>query len=333
MIAPADPFIAAFAEAGADHILVHPEAGPHLHRSLQSIRSLGKKAGVVLNPATPLEAVEYVLDLVDIVLVMTVNPGFGGQEFLDSQLAEDRALRRMIDAIGPRDRARRWMAASTPGHRRRVHRGRGRYAGRRHRRVRRAGLRGRHRRPSAGGRAPRMMARDPRWLRDARRAMPQLPSLRIGPRARRPGPARARSLARRSEPRRAAAEGRAGASAAACVHLQARRMRATTDATPVLRAAAHGFTWLRDLRALGTDAARLRARALVADWIGTPAADALAQRPDVAGARIAAWLGHYDFFAASRRRRVPPEADGAAGRRRARAVGRPAGRGAGRAAR
>jgi ribulose-phosphate 3-epimerase len=100
MIAPADPFIPAFAEAGADHLLVQAEAGPHLHRSLQLVRSLNKKAGVVLNPATPPEAVGYVLDLADAILVMTVNPGFGGQAFLDSQLPKIAALRRMIDATG-----------------------------------------------------------------------------------------------------------------------------------------------------------------------------------------------------------------------------------------
>jgi ribulose-phosphate 3-epimerase len=98
MIAPVDPYIAAFAEAGADHILLHPEAGPHLHRSLQLIRSLGKKAGVVLNPATPPESIAWVRDLVDIVLVMSVNPGFGGQSFLTSQLPKIAALRQMIDA-------------------------------------------------------------------------------------------------------------------------------------------------------------------------------------------------------------------------------------------
>lgn len=100
MISPVDPFIAAFAEAGADHILLHPEAGAHPHRSLQLIRSLGKRAGVVLNPGTPVEAVAWLLDLVDIVLVMTVNPGFGGQAFLPSQLGKIAALRRMIDATG-----------------------------------------------------------------------------------------------------------------------------------------------------------------------------------------------------------------------------------------
>jgi ribulose-phosphate 3-epimerase len=100
MVAPVDRYIAAFAEAGADHISVHAEAGPHLHRSLQTIRALGRKAGVVLNPATPVEHVLWVLDLVDIVLVMTVNPGFGGQDFLDSQLAKIVALRRAIAASG-----------------------------------------------------------------------------------------------------------------------------------------------------------------------------------------------------------------------------------------
>ena len=100
MISPVDPYIPAFADAGADHLIVHPEAGPHLHRTLQLIRSHGKRAGVVLNPATPTESVAWVLDLVDIILVMTVNPGFGGQEFLPSQLPKIAALRRMIDASG-----------------------------------------------------------------------------------------------------------------------------------------------------------------------------------------------------------------------------------------
>jgi ribulose-phosphate 3-epimerase len=100
MIAPADPYLAAFAEAGADLISLHPEAGPHLHRSLQTIRGLGKKAGIVLNPATPVSAVEPVLDLCDLVLVMSVNPGFGGQSFIRSQLAKIAALRTMIDASG-----------------------------------------------------------------------------------------------------------------------------------------------------------------------------------------------------------------------------------------
>nr|WP_255568929.1 ribulose-phosphate 3-epimerase [Neoroseomonas alba] len=100
MIAPADPYLAAFAEAGADLISLHPEAGPHLHRSLQTIRALGKKAGVVLNPATPVDAVAHVLDLTDLILVMSVNPGFGGQSFIDSQLSKIATLRKMIDASG-----------------------------------------------------------------------------------------------------------------------------------------------------------------------------------------------------------------------------------------
>ena len=96
MIAPADPFLDAFAAAGADLLTVHAEAGPHLDRSLQRIRGLGKKAGVALNPATPPAAVEYVLDAVDLVLVMTVNPGFGGQAFLPAMLPKLRVLREMI---------------------------------------------------------------------------------------------------------------------------------------------------------------------------------------------------------------------------------------------
>lgn len=100
MIAPVDPFLAAFAEAGADRISLHAEAGPHLHRSLQSIRALGKSPGVVLNPATPAAAVAPVLDMVELILVMTVNPGFGGQSFLHSQLPKIAELRRMIDASG-----------------------------------------------------------------------------------------------------------------------------------------------------------------------------------------------------------------------------------------
>jgi ribulose-phosphate 3-epimerase len=101
MITPADPFVAAFAEAGADHMLIHPEAGPHPHRTLQLIHSLGKKAGVVLNPGTPVESIAWLLELADIVLVMSVNPGFGGQRFLPSQLAKIAALRQMIDSHSP----------------------------------------------------------------------------------------------------------------------------------------------------------------------------------------------------------------------------------------
>jgi ribulose-phosphate 3-epimerase len=98
MIAPCDPFIEAFAEAGSDLITVHAEAGPHLDRSLQLIKSLGKKAGVSITPATSEDAIEYVLDKVDLVLVMTVNPGFGGQAFIPSQLDKIRAIRKLIGA-------------------------------------------------------------------------------------------------------------------------------------------------------------------------------------------------------------------------------------------
>lgn len=98
MIAPVDPYVAAFAEAGADILTVHPESGPHLHRTLQLIKAQGKKAGVSLNPATPVEVVDPVLDELDLVLVMSVNPGFGGQSFLTSALRKIEALRRRIDA-------------------------------------------------------------------------------------------------------------------------------------------------------------------------------------------------------------------------------------------
>lgn len=96
MIAPCDPYLEAFAEAGADLISVHVEAGPHLHRSLQVIRGLGKQAGVVLNPATPAESIEYVLDLVDLVLVMSVNPGFGGQAFIPSVVEKVARVKKLI---------------------------------------------------------------------------------------------------------------------------------------------------------------------------------------------------------------------------------------------
>jgi ribulose-phosphate 3-epimerase len=98
MIAPADPHLEAFARAGADIITVHVESGPHLHRSLQMIRALGKKAGVTLNPATPENTVEHVLDLVDLVLVMSVNPGFGGQAFIPAAVEKVARLRAMIGA-------------------------------------------------------------------------------------------------------------------------------------------------------------------------------------------------------------------------------------------
>ena len=100
MISPVDPLVPAFAEAGADTIAFHPEAGPHVHRTIQLIRSLGKRPGLVLNPATPLALVEPVLGDIDLVLVMSVNPGFGGQAFIESQLARIAALRKAIDARG-----------------------------------------------------------------------------------------------------------------------------------------------------------------------------------------------------------------------------------------
>jgi ribulose-phosphate 3-epimerase len=100
MISPVDPFLEAFAEAGADIITVHPEAGPHVHRTLQAIRKLGKRAGISLNPATPAKALDYVLESVDLVLVMSVNPGFGGQSFIESQLRKIEAIRKRIDKEG-----------------------------------------------------------------------------------------------------------------------------------------------------------------------------------------------------------------------------------------
>jgi len=98
MIAPVDPYIEDFAKAGADIITVHPEAGPHLHRTIQLIKSFGKKAGVALNPATPVDAIDYVLDDLDLVLVMSVDPGFGGQSFIPAALDKIRAVRKRIDA-------------------------------------------------------------------------------------------------------------------------------------------------------------------------------------------------------------------------------------------
>ena len=100
MIAPVDPYLDAFAAAGADTLTLHVEAGPHVHRSLQHVKSLGKRAGVVLNPGTPPDTLAYLLDIVDLVLVMSVNPGFGGQHFIESQLGKIAAIRAMIDATG-----------------------------------------------------------------------------------------------------------------------------------------------------------------------------------------------------------------------------------------
>jgi len=100
MISPVDTYLDAFAEAGADTLTVHPEAGPHIHRSIQHIKSLGKRAGVSLNPATPAKMLDYLIDEVDLVLVMSVNPGFGGQHFIDSQLRKIESIRKMIDKTG-----------------------------------------------------------------------------------------------------------------------------------------------------------------------------------------------------------------------------------------
>ncbi|RIK96869.1 MAG: ribulose-phosphate 3-epimerase [Proteobacteria bacterium] len=96
MIAPCDPYLEAFAKAGSDRIIVHAEAGPHLHRSLQAIHALGKKAGVSLNPATPVSAIENVIDMIDLVLVMSVNPGFGGQAFIPAAIEKVRAAAALI---------------------------------------------------------------------------------------------------------------------------------------------------------------------------------------------------------------------------------------------
>src|SRR5690606_7695356 len=96
MIAPCDPYLEAFAKAGSDIITIHAEAGPHLHRSLQAIRALGKKAGVSLNPATPVSALEHVVDLLDLVLIMSVNPGFGGQAFIPAAVEKVRQTRALV---------------------------------------------------------------------------------------------------------------------------------------------------------------------------------------------------------------------------------------------
>jgi ribulose-phosphate 3-epimerase len=100
MISPVDPFIDAFADAGADIITVHPEAGPHLHRTVQRVKALGLKAGVSLNPATPVDTLDYVLDDIDLVLVMSVNPGFGGQKFISSQLGKIEIIAKRIAGRG-----------------------------------------------------------------------------------------------------------------------------------------------------------------------------------------------------------------------------------------
>jgi len=98
MIAPCDPYLEAFAKAGSDIITVHVESGPHVHRSLQAIRALGKKAGVTMNPATPVSTIEHVIDMVDLILIMSVNPGFGGQAFIPAALDKLREVRTLVGA-------------------------------------------------------------------------------------------------------------------------------------------------------------------------------------------------------------------------------------------
>ena len=100
MISPVDPYLELFAQAGADIITVHPEAGPHAHRTVQAIKALGKQAGISLNPSTPAKMLDYLIDEIDLVLVMSVNPGFGGQSFIASQLRKIEAVRKMIDKAG-----------------------------------------------------------------------------------------------------------------------------------------------------------------------------------------------------------------------------------------
>lgn len=106
MISPVDPYVAEFAQAGADIITFHPEAGPHPHRTVQLIKSLGKKAGLSLNPGTPISAIDWLLSEIDLVLVMSVNPGFGGQRFIESSLGKLKELRRRIDAVSEAQRGR-----------------------------------------------------------------------------------------------------------------------------------------------------------------------------------------------------------------------------------
>ena len=100
MVSPVDSWIEAFADAGADIVTVHPEAGPHVHRTVQAIKALGKQAGISLNPATPAKMLDYLIDEIDLVLIMSVNPGFGGQSFIASQLRKIEAVRKMIDKTG-----------------------------------------------------------------------------------------------------------------------------------------------------------------------------------------------------------------------------------------
>ena len=246
----------------------------------------------MLNPATAPEAIVWALDLIDIILVMSVNPGFGGQSFLPSQLPKIERLRRMIDAADhpialavdggvTATTAPDVIAAGADT----LIAGTSVFHATDYARAI-AGLRGGNERG------------DPKKL-DARGATshgaPAQPA--DGAHARRPRPVGPRSLARRPHPRCAIDQGRTG-NRRRHPAPQTGRL-AQLGGSAVLRAGAHGFTWLRDLRALGTDAARLRARALVSEWIASPPSDPIAHRPDVVGARITAWLGHYDFFAAT----------------------------------
>ena len=159
MIAPCDPYLEAFAKAGADIITVHVEAGPHLHRSLQAIRALGKKAGVTLNPGTPVERIEHVIDLVDLILVMSVNPGFGGQTFIPAALDKIARLRALV---GGRPIDIEVDGGITPRRRRAWSRRRRQCAGRRLRRVQGRQLQGQHRGdPQRGGAGARRSGVDP----------------------------------------------------------------------------------------------------------------------------------------------------------------------------
>ncbi len=303
MIAPADPYIAAFAEAGADHISVHPESGPHLHRTLQLIRSLGKKSGVVLNPATPVEAIAHVLDLVDIIMVMTVNPGFGGQAFIASQLGKIATLRRMIDATG-RAIILQIDGGITPATAPGCACGRGGLPDRRHRRLWRTGLRHGHRRsarrrtaPDAGSSGQQRMSGRDSFSRGTRAWLARLQNLRT--RNAPDAPALGLRDPWPGDPSRGARLVKGELEFSGAVLHLAPGVFYAANATPIMRGHAHGFTWLRDLRALGTDAARTRARALVSEFMDTEPLDSAGTAPDVTGARLAAWLGHYDFFAAS----------------------------------
>ena len=151
MIAPADPYLADFAAAGADIITVHAEAGPHLDRSLQAIRALGKKAGVSLNPSTPASAIEHVLDRIDLILLMTVNPGFGGQSFISTMLEKIRAVKALV-GDRPIDIESRWRRDARDRAARRQSGGqRARRRIGRVQRRNRSQLRGQYRRHSQGG--------------------------------------------------------------------------------------------------------------------------------------------------------------------------------------